>query len=477
MEKYFSRANIKLLLDNINDGMQIVDKDGNLVFSNKTVNLYDGININTELGKHILDIYPSLTEFSSTLLKVIRTGIPILEYQQTYSTYKGREVTTVNSTLPIRDDKGELIGAVEISRNITEVKALTEKVADLQKRVYGQKTSAKYDIARYSFGDIVTDDIYMLELKNIAARVAQTDAPIMVVGETGTGKELFVQAIHNSSRRLGSPFIAQNCAALPSTLLEGILFGTMKGSFTGSVDRPGLFELANGGTLFLDEINSLPMELQAKLLRVLQEGSFRRIGDMRARYADVRIITAINMNPEKAVSEGLLRQDLLYRLNTITLNLPPLRDRKADIPILVKYFLKIYNQKLNRNIKGVTDEVMNIFCNYNWDGNVRELEHIIEGSLSIMEGDVLKLADLPQRLRAVAEKLPKLPRNNSSSYTGYTGRDSLRVYLENEEKKAIESTLLDVGGNITKASKILGLPRQTLQYKIKKYKINHKNTI
>lgn len=456
-----------MLLDYIGDGVQIIDAQGHLVYSNKPATMLDDINLESALGEHLLKVYPSLTEKSSTLLKVLHSGVPILDYQQSYSTYKGKEVTTVNSTLPIRK-AGRLVGAVEISHNITEVKALSEKVVDLQKRVCSQGVSSQQDMARFTFADIITDDIKMLELKSLATKGAQTDAPVLVCGETGTGKELFVQAIHNSSRRRGAPFIAQNCAALPTTLLEGIIFGTMRGSFTGSVDRPGLFELADGGTLFLDEINSLPMELQAKFLRVLQEGTFRRIGDMRARFANVRIITAMNTKPEDAVRSGVLRQDLFYRLNTITLNLPPLRQRKGDIGLLVKHFLKKYNSRLYKKVLQLSPEVMDRFFYYDWPGNVRELEHVIEGVLSVMDGNQILLSELPQKLR-------EGDINEEVDGVNLDGHKSLKSFLEAVEKKAIEDTLHKEEGNVTRAANVMKLPRQTLQYKIKKYKINQKN--
>lgn len=465
MERLFSIKNFRTIMDHITDGVQIFDAEGNMVYCNRRSAMLDDINIETAVGKNILEIYPSLTRETSTLLKVLSVGMPMFDLQQTYTTYKGKQVTTLNSTIPIRED-GRIVGAIEFSNNITEVKALSEKVVDLQNKVYGGKKGNQQDEARFTFADIVTDDIRMLELKSLSTKGAQTDAPILVCGETGTGKELFVQAIHNSSRRVGAPFIAQNCAALPTSLLEGILFGTMKGSFTGSVDRPGLFELADGGTLFLDEINSMPMELQAKLLRVLQEGVFRRIGDMKPRYANVRVITAVNVKPEDAVQSGHLRQDLFYRLNTITLNLPPLRERSGDLPHLVKHFIKKYNNKLYKNVAGTSDEVMTLLKRYDWPGNVRELEHVIEGAISVMDTDCIEVTDLPIKLRDLynVQDTPLIPERAETVY-------SLKESMALAEKFAIEQAMKSAGGNITQAAKLLSVPRQTLQYKLKKHEI------
>jgi len=467
MDSLFTVKNFRTILDHISDGLQVFDAKGHLVYCNRKAAMLDDINIETAVGKSILEIYPSLTKETSTLLKVLRMGMPIFDLQQTYTTYKGKKVTTLNSTIPIRES-GQIVGAIEFSNNITEMKALSEKVVDLQSKVYGDRKSNQQDEARFTFADIVTDDIKLLELKSLATKGAQTDAPILVCGETGTGKELFVQAIHNSSRRNTAPFIAQNCAALPTSLLEGILFGTMKGSFTGSVDRPGLFELADGGTLFLDEINSMPMELQAKLLRVLQEGVFRRIGDMKPRYANVRVITAVNVKPEDAVLAGLLRQDLFYRLNTITLNLPPLRERYSDLPMLVKHFIKKYNNRLYKRVSGVSDDVMTLIKQYEWPGNVRELEHVIEGALSVMDTECIEVSDLPIKLREIYNdqqqpQMVAMPVSESIS---------LKESMERAEKFAIEQVFESVDGNITKAAKQLKVPRQTLQYKLKKYGIS-----
>lgn len=465
MERFFSMKNFRTIMDHITDGVQVFDSEGNLVYCNRRSAMLDDINIETSIGKNILEIYPSLTRETSTLLKVLRVGMPIFDMQQTYTTYKGKQITTLNSTLPIRED-GRIVGAIEFSNNITEVKALSEKVVDLQNKVIGGMKSSQQDEARFTFADIVTDDVRMLELKSLSTKGAQTDAPILVCGETGTGKELFVQAIHNSSRRAPAPFIAQNCAALPTSLLEGILFGTMKGSFTGSVDRPGLFELADGGTLFLDEINSMPMELQAKLLRVLQEGVFRRIGDMKPRYANVRVITAVNVSPEAAVQSGHLRQDLFYRLNTITLNLPPLRERTGDLAHLVKHFIKKYNNKLYKNINGISEDVMTLLKQYDWPGNVRELEHVIEGAISVMDTERIEVIDLPIKLRELHQDLDQ-------SIVGgiQTEVYSLKESMALAEKHAVEQAMRSAGGNVTQAAKLLQVPRQTLQYKLKKYDV------
>lgn len=300
----------------------------------------------------------------------------------------------------------------------------------------------------------------MIRLKTLALRAAEGDASVLIYGDTGTGKELFVHSIHNSSKRRNNPFIAQNCAALPAALLEGILFGTTKGGFTGAEDRPGLFELANGGTLFLDEINSMPLELQSKLLRVLQDGNIRRVGGTNTINVDIRIIAATNVPPEEAVERKQLRKDLFYRLNVVSFEIPALKDRKDDIPILVDHFIKKFNEKLNRNVKGISRAVLNLFLNYRWEGNVRELEHLIEGIMNIYDGEIIDLEHIP----------PKIKQNVITQNKKHKDL-SLKRVLDETERTLIQEALRQADNNITHAAGLLKIPRQTLQYKISKHKI------
>lgn len=461
MENLLNRKNIEIILDYVSDGIQVIDRKGKLVYCNRTAAILDDINRDDVIGKHIFHIYPSLEEQTSTLFRVLGTGIPIYNTEQTFTTYKGKKVTTINSTLPIKVNS-KVVGAIEISRNITDVKALSEKLIDLQNKIYGgkDKESIRNDEVKYTFDNIIGNSRELLKIKSIASKAAASSSPILVYGDTGTGKELLVQAIHNAGRRKNMSFVAQNCAALPANLLEGILFGTVKGSFTDASDRPGLFELADGGTLFLDEINSMPLELQAKLLRVLQDGRIRRLGDIKTKKVDVRIIAATNIAPEIAVEKGALRKDLYYRINTITMDMPSLKERKEDIPLLTEHFIKKINKKIYRSVKGISGEVASIFQSYDWPGNVRELEHVIEGALNIIDGDIITVDYLPKKLvnfyhkmstEAVKEDLP------------------LKDAIENLERRMIKDALLKNDDNISRAADMLKIPRQTLQYKIKKY--------
>ena len=458
MENLFFKDNIFQILDYLEEGIHIIDKNGKIAYYNTFAEGIDGVESERVIGKHLLEIYPSLTEHTSTLLTVIGTGKPIFKEEQTFLNYKGKKITTINSSIPIVNN-GQILGAIEISKDITTVREMSEKIVDLQDQLFTTKADKKAlkskENAKFTIEDIIGENIEMLRLKKIALKAAETDASVLISGDTGTGKELFVHAIHNASKRKDKPFIAQNCAALPSSLLEGILFGTTKGGFTGAEDRPGLFELAHKGTLILDEINSMPLELQSKLLRVIQDGNIRRVGGNSTIHLDLRIITATNIPPEEAIEKNQLRRDLYHRLNIISFHIPILTERKDDIPLLTDYFIQKFNKRLNKKVIGVSKQVLNTFNNYQWEGNVRELEHLIEGIMSINDMKTIEIHHIPAKFK----------NTNSSSPDKQL---SLIQILENKERELIQDALKRTENNITHAADLLGIPRQTLQYKIKK---------
>jgi len=462
--KYFD--SLIQAIDIINDGIHIIDASGKIIYYNSAAKHLDEIDVDKAIGRHILEVYPSLTFDTSTLLKVMKTGKPIYNVEQNFVNYKGDKISTLNSSLPIVYNN-KIVGALEVSRNITKVRELSEKIVSLQRELYETSSSTeeknikKY--ASYTFLDIIGQSKEMLKLKTLGIKAALSDSPVLVSGSTGTGKELFVQSIHNSSNRKNKPFIAQNCAALPANLLESILFGSVKGSFTGAENRPGLFELANGGTLFLDEINSMPLELQAKLLRVLQDGRIRRVGSSNTIDVDVRIISALNEDIDTILSTKQLRQDLFYRLNVIALVIPDLSKRKDDIPILVDYFIKKYNEKCSKFFNGISKEVFDIFMDYSWPGNVRELEHTIESAISLYDGDIIREEHLPFQFKNFQ------PNKYFTLDTSII--QPLNVAVEKVEREIIISALEQTNYNISKAAKNINIPRQTLQYKIKKLEI------
>ncbi|ARO60020.1 Arginine utilization regulatory protein RocR [Bacillus cereus] len=388
------------------------------------------------------------------MMKVLDTKKPIVHQVQHYQNLNGEDVCTVNTTLPIFID-GNIAGAVEIAKDYSTIQKLTDTIVDLQSKI--KRSSRKKVIKKHAaFETIVTNDTRFKQTKELAQKVAPTDANVLIYGETGTGKELFVQAIHEASKRKNKPFIAQNCAALPESLLESLLFGTTKGSYTGAIERAGLFELVDGGTLFLDELNSMPLDLQAKMLRVLEDGVIRRIGDNKTRKVDVRVITAMNQPPEICLRENKIRTDLYYRLNVFSLYIPPLRERTEDVLLLASYFLKEYNKSYKKGVLQIDEEAKDRLQAYQWPGNVRELKHTIEHAVIIAEGNTLTANCLPRTFRK--EKFSKKK-----------GIMPLREALHQTEKELIDQALIETEGNILQAAKMLGIPRQTLQYKLSKY--------
>lgn len=458
---------LDLVLNLVEEAVHVVDCAGITVYYNQIAAENDGLNREDVIGKHILQVYPSLTLETSSLLRVLDTGQPILNQQQSIVISSGKTMTILYSTYPLYQN-GVLIGACDISRDITKIKELSERVMELQAELIDTKNNRKKarvdetgSLARYNFNDLIGSHESMIQLKIMGQRIAASSSPVLVFGETGTGKELVVQSIHNASPRKNGPFITQNCAAFPATLLESILFGTVKGSFTGAEDRPGLFELADGGTLLLDEINSMPMELQSKLLRVLQEGVLRRVGDSKVRPIDTRVIACTNIDPEEAVRSKELRLDLYYRLNVVSLRVPPLRERKTDIPALTNYFINMYNRRLGSKVGKISTNVGNLFLNYPWPGNVRELQHAIEHAMNIALGQVIELEHLPNHLKQWNEL--KL----NAGFTAEVQETNLQEVLKSVEKKCLLQAMEKCGGNISKAAAMLGIPRQTLQYKLK----------
>lgn len=447
---------LSAILKTIDEGIHVVNTEGKTIFYNEVAARHDGMNVKEVQGKDLLDVFPSLTENSSTLLRVIKTGKPIYNQTQVYVNIHGARIDTINTTLPIFVDK-QIIGAVEIAKDYTRLKQLSESLLDLQKSVNKNNKKKTSKNIKYTLDDLKTVNPIFQSLKEEARKLAKSNSPILVYGESGTGKELFVQGIHHASHRGDGPFIAQNCAAIPETLLESILFGTAKGSYTGAVERKGLFELADGGTLFLDELHTMPMELQAKLLRVLEDGMVRRVGSSQNISVDVRVIAAMNVHPNTALQSQKLRSDLYYRLNVFTFSLLPIRERKEDILFLTHYFIEFFNKTLNKRIHGAEQKLEVFFLNHPWPGNVRELKHTIEYMMNVCDNEILQLKDLPIMMKQMAAG-----NENSENHL------SLRRNVEELEKQLIDTALNQSAGNIKQAAKLLEIPRQTLQYKIKK---------
>ena len=427
------------------DGVLVVDRNG-IIRDHRIAMDYYWQDKET-VGRHILELYPDLDEESSTILRVLRTGQAIYDQRQEITNSRGERVVVDATTIPLMVG-GRVEGAVDFARFYVVG----------QRIVRGGRKGGLSTLDR-----IITRSPKMEELKRRVRSVALLDSPVLIFGETGTGKELVAESLHSEGKRASGPFVAQNCAAIPTNLLESIFFGTEKGSYTGAVTRMGLFEAADGGTLFLDEINSMDASLQAKLLKALEEKKVRRLGGSQAIPFDVRIVAAVNEPPQDLLRAGRLREDLYYRLGVVRLNLPPLRERREDIPLLTKYFIEQYNRSMKRHVRGLTEAVEARFLQYPWPGNVRQLRNVVEGAFAVALGedevaDSLGLwmeSDAPAPTAATPPTLPE-------------GSLSLTHAVEEYEKALIRQAMAR-WGSISAAARNLGLSRQNLKYKLQKF--------
>ena len=430
------------------DAILIVNKDDIVEFSAIINANHAYMRTEDIFGKNLYDLYQNLNEENSTHARVMKTGIPIINEKQLIVEKTGKSFVINTSTFPI-ENKGEIIGTIDISFNLT----------------YDDSKKEEEKRKLYTVDSIVTNSEHMRGLKSKILKVAQTDSPVMVIGESGTGKELVVEAIHNASTRCKHPFISLNCAAVPDSLMESILFGTMKGSFTGAENRKGIFELANRGTLFLDELNSMNIELQAKLLKVVEEQKYMKLGGETYIDVDVRIISAMNVTPAEARKSNSLRNDLFYRLGVFQFNILPLRERREDIGLLASFFVEFYNAKMGRNIKGLHGLVLKAFMDYDWPGNVRELRNVIESAFNIAEDDQIRIADIPDYLIS--------PKHAGRKEEYADLENGLPWLVEQFEKEVITKTLSTVK-TLVEAAGVLKMTRQAIKYKIDKYHINYK---
>lgn len=449
------------------DGITIIDLKGEILFTAKFNNKLNQDNdyYYEVVGKNFFEIFENLDEENSTMHKAMELGVPLYIENQTLKIAGKKEIKISSLSIPIKSGK-KIVGAIDLS--ISEEDEVNEDAyIEISSETFEKNNVDKLcnngNSAKYTADNIITNNKKMLDLKEYIKIAANCDLPVLIYGETGTGKELFAHAIHNESKRKNKPFIAQNCAAIPENLLESILFGTSKGAFTGAVDNVGLLELANGGTIFLDEINSMPLHLQSKMLRVLQDGTFRSIGSKELKTVDVKIITSINEEPLKAIAEGRLRKDIYYRLNVLNINIPPLRERKDDILPLVNFFISKYNKIFNKNVKYISTDLYEKLQEYDWPGNVRELENVIAYGISVVESIKVKLefSDIQRRY----DELIKMNNNIEINI------ESLKDMIEDYEKSMIKKVLMETDNNVAKASKILKIPRQTLQRKAKRYNL------
>ena len=443
---------LNTVMEATNDAIVYVNKEGIIeMFSNAYADFLE-INKEDAIGKHVTEV------IENTRMHIVaKSGRPEIAQVQKI---KGRKM--IATRIPVYAN-GKIVGAVGkvLFKDLDELHSLYVEINKIEKELNLYKDEfKKLNMAKYDLDSIVSKSDIMRELKELTARAAKTNSNVLILGESGTGKELFAHAIHNNSKRKNFPFVKVNCGAIPFELLESELFGYEEGSFTGAKKggKIGKFKAADGGTIFLGEIGDLPMNMQVKLLRVLQDKEIERIGSNYSEKIDVRVIAATNKDLEKMVSEGLFRLDLYYRLNVVSIKIPPLRERKEDIPILANYLIKKISEAENVRVDKILDETLEYLKKYDWPGNVRELENILERAINFLDRDVvIRPQHLPSKITGISS---------------YKEIKSLKSVLEEVEKQTIIDSLIIANGNKTLAANILDISRTSLYEKIMKYNID-----
>lgn len=460
---------LKTIINLIREPIVLTDEEGYILLVNNALMQMESQMSENVVGKHITEAYTCVDGNELTVPLILENRQPYIDWRQIYTTENGKTLDIVCNSYPIFKD-GNILGVFCLTADISQVSVLNQRIIDLQEKLLEHRGAGKKKAsqkgplsARYSFENIIHQSKEMDKLIARCRMIAKSDSPVMIYGETGTGKELLAHSIHNASDRANEPFLTINCAAIPENLLESMLFGTEKGAYTGAERRPGLFEQADGGTLLLDELNSMSMVLQAKLLRILQDGVVRRVGGTEEKKVDVRVLSSMNIPPYQAIEENKLRQDIFYRLGVAYLSIPPLRKRKDDIPILTRSFFVGMNRRLNKSVEGVDDDVMTVFHTYDWPGNVRELQHCIEHAMNILPGDatVITRAYLPEH---ILEKCGYLGGETAET----AGGSGLEELLAGVERAMLTDAIIKNRGNISKAARQLNISRQNLQHRLKR---------
>ncbi len=441
------------ILDNIHNGVMITDGDGKIIFFSKTYGNFLGVDPVQMVGKHCTEVVEN-----TRMHIVAKTGTPEINHPHRI---KGQDM--VVQRIPIEMDGGVIAVYGQVMfKDVRDVHALSKKLNVLESKVeFYEKELENLRSSKYTINNIVGRSQRIVELKKLALKAAQTHSPVLLIGESGTGKELFAHAIHHASERRLHPFIRLNCAAIPKDLLEAELFGYEPGAFTGAgtKGKPGKFELAHQGTIFLDEISDLPLEMQPKLLRVLEEKETERLGGTRITKSNFRLIAATHENLEKMIEKGTFRKDLYYRLNVIPISIPPLRERKEDIPEIVSHLIETLNKDLGTGVPKVSPDVLELFENYNWPGNIRELANILERAIYAVEGDTIEVRHLPFFLQRMRNDLIK-------SHPSH-----LKRLREEMEKEAILHAIRMTNNNKNRAARLLGIHRTAVYKKMKRFNI------
>lgn len=448
---------LQIILDSINDAICVVDNNCITKYWNKAAEKLYGIERQKIINRHIKEFFPN-----SLLPRIIKER---KSYDNIYNSPR-ENCYNVISASPLYMD-GRLVGGISLDRDVTEFIKASDLLAKAQSNLNAlEQEISIINKSRYSFSQILGNNAAFRNSINLARDVAKSNINVLITGESGTGKELFARAIHVESGREGY-FMPINCSAIPNELIESELFGYSGGAFTGALrgGKIGKIEMAHKGTLFLDEIGDMPLNMQPKILRVLEDGEMSRVGSEKPIKVNIRVIAATNKDLKRMVEQGLFRKDLYYRLNSVVINLPPLKERKDDIPLLVNRFVEDYCMEYGVNILGITPEVMEIFINYGWEGNIRELKNVIERIVVLAKNnktDMIDISYLPESLTGHKRK--------SSDYKQENIYD-LNTIIASAEKEAIINVMQITRNNKAHAAKLLNIPRSTLYFKMKKYKL------
>ncbi|WP_346208251.1 sigma 54-interacting transcriptional regulator [Caldifermentibacillus hisashii] len=449
---------LNIILDSAYEGVAVVDENGIITHFNDAYSRFTGIKKSAAIGRNVQEVIDN-----TNLHNTVKTGLP----ERGVIQYINGQPMVVNR-IPIFQN-GRVVGAIGmlIFEGVTELYRIYERFREKSLLHQDSKHQpVKKEKSDFSLNQIIGESEPIHYLKKIVKKIAKTEAGILITGESGTGKEMFARSIHQLSTFSSGPFVSVNCGAIPEQLFESELFGYEEGAFTGAKKggKPGKMELAQNGTLFLDEIGELPLLMQTKLLRVIQEREYERVGGVKKLKMNARIIAATNRDLKKMVENGDFREDLYYRINIIELQIPPLRDRIGDIPLLINYFLEKSCKKYGIRIKRITSEAMNAFLHYEWYGNIRELANTIEKLVILCEDPVIDLNYLPKYM-----KDKELFSMNYEPIKRRSIIDESKIYKMEREKEMISEMLKRTGGNKSKAAKLLGIHRTTLHQKLKKY--------
>jgi PAS domain S-box-containing protein len=439
------------ILEASHDLICFVDDRRIISYVNPAYEKYFGIKSSDIVGKDLIHVSPT-----GLRLKVFTTKKPL------ENVIRKDKINVISTLEPIFID-GIFKGVISISKTVDEIKDLVKKLEESEEELnYYKEELNRHTKLNSSFNSIIGCSSSLKECLIIAQKASQSTSTVLIRGESGTGKELIAKAIHINSNRKDKPFVRVNCAAIPENLLESELFGYEKGSFTGAIkSKPGKFNMANGGTIFLDEIGDMPVSMQVKLLRVLQEKEFESIGGLNTQIVDVRIIAATNRNLENMLKDGSFREDLYYRLNVINIILPPLRHRKEDINLLVEHFIHKINDKLDKQVKYIDKMILTYLQEYHWPGNIRELENVIERAINMCDGTIITEKDLPFYIK-----------NESSNSDNIINLKNGKLQTLDEYEKEILTLAMQIYGSYNKAGKALGITHRTVALKCKKYNID-----